>query len=406
MDSLITAAARALAAGNPFGALNFIALRDDAPALALRGIAMAQLGNLPLAKTLLRRATRAFSPLETLARARCIVAEAEVALASRDLHWSLSALDAARQTLERHHDALNAAHARLLEIRRLLLIGQLASAATKLAALDPKPLPPALRAAHALATAGIALRHLKTKAARKALDAAERAAQRSGIPALMAEVANTHLFLRTPAARLVTHTTERPLLLEEVEALLASKTLVVDACRHAVHQTATTIPLATRPVLFALVRALAQAWPDDVPRDALIAQAFRTRHADDSHRIRLRVELGRLRKALRPLANISATQQGFRLQPLQARKVAVVARPGEEKHAAVLALLADGEAWSSSALALALDLSQRSVQRALDDLESSGKVQAVGHGRGRRWTTPPIPGFTPILLLLAPLPGG
>jgi hypothetical protein len=406
MDSLITAAARALAAGNPFGALNFIALRDDAAALALRGIAMAQLGNLPLAKTLLRRATRAFSPRETLARARCIVAEAEVALASRDLQWSLSALDAARQTLERHQDTLNAAHARLLEIRRLLLIGQLAEAAAKLAALDPTSLPPPLRATHALARAGIALRHLQTKTARKALVEAEHTARLSGIAALLTEVENTHLFLRTPAARLLAQGSERSLLLGEVETLLASKTLVVDACRHAVHQAKLTVPLATRPVLFTLVRALAAAWPNDVPRDALIAQAFRTKHADDSHRIRLRVELGRLRKALRGLAEITATKQGFVLQPLQSRKVVVLARPVEEKHAVVLALLADGEAWSSSALALALDASQRSVQRALEELESAGKVQALGHGRSRRWMTPPMPGFTPMLLLLAPLAVG
>src|SRR6478735_2892794 len=125
MDSLITAAARALAAGDPLGALNRVALRDDAPALALRGIAMAQLGDLVRAKTLLRSAARAFGPREAVARARCVVAEAEIALISRELGFPTSALGAARATLERHGDRLNAAHARHLQVRRLVLIGRL-----------------------------------------------------------------------------------------------------------------------------------------------------------------------------------------------------------------------------------------------------------------------------------------
>src|SRR5690242_20070210 len=119
MDSIITAAARALAAGDPFGALNRVALRDDPPALALRGIAMAQLGDLVRAKALLRKAARAFGPKESVARARCVVAEAEIALVSRDLSWPTTALDAARATLEEHGDKVNAAHARHLEVRRL-----------------------------------------------------------------------------------------------------------------------------------------------------------------------------------------------------------------------------------------------------------------------------------------------
>src|SRR5690242_1967358 len=187
MDALITAAARALAAGDPLGALNRVALRDDAPALALRGIAMAQLGDLVRAKALLRSAARAFGPKETVARARCIVAEAEIALVSRDLGWRAKALDAARATLEEHGDRLNAAHARYLEIRRLLLIGRLDEAERALAQLDPAPFPPASRAAHELVVAGIAMRRLQTKTARAALGRAEHAARHAGIPALMAE---------------------------------------------------------------------------------------------------------------------------------------------------------------------------------------------------------------------------
>src|SRR5678815_5478426 len=137
MDSLITAAARALAAGDPLGALNRIALREDAPALALRGIAMAQLGDLVRAKALVRSAARAFGPREAVARARCIVAEAEIALAARDLRWPAEALDAARATLEAHGDRVNAAHARYLDVRRLLLIGRLDEAEHALGELDP-----------------------------------------------------------------------------------------------------------------------------------------------------------------------------------------------------------------------------------------------------------------------------
>lgn len=406
MDSLITAAARALAAGDPLGALNRVALRDDAPALALRGIAMAQLGELARAKALLRRAARAFGTKETLARARCVVAEAEVALAARDLGWPVQALDAARATLEAHGDWLNAAHARLLETRRLLLIGRLDAAEAALVRLDPASLPPALRAAYELVVAGIALRRLHTSTARAALARAERAAQQAGIPALTAEVDNALLTLNTPAARLIAGGEQRLLLLDEVEALRASGALVVDACRHVVGDADTQVSLATRPLLFALARALGEAWPADVPRGVLIAQAFRTRFADETHRARLRVEIGRLRALLRPLSELVATPRGFALVPRRAGEVVVLARPVEERHGALLALLADGEAWSSSALALALGSSQRSVQRALDALAAAGKVQSFGRGRARRWLTPPLPGFTTTLLLPAPLPGG
>ena len=405
MDSLITAAARALAAGDPLGALKRVALRDDAPALALRGIAMAQLGDFARAKELLRRAARAFSPKEAGARARCIVAEAEIALASRDLGWPAKTLDAARSTLEAHGDRLNAGFARYLEVRRLLLIGHLDEAEGKLADLDPSVFPPASRTFHELVVAGIAMRRLRTKEARAALARAERAAHQAGIPALMAEVESASRVLNTPAARLIARGDERLLLLEDVESLLASKTIVVDACRNVVRHADTLVSLARRPVLFALARALGEAWPGDVPRDVLLARAFGARFADESHRARLRVEIGRLRRMLRKLADISATKRGFALVPQREREVVVLARPVEEKHAEVLAFLTDGESWSSSALALALGASQRTVQRALDSLAAEGKVQSFGRARSRRWIAPPVPGFTTILLLPGPLPG-
>ena len=404
MDSLITAAGKALAAGDPLGALKRVALRDDAPALALRGIAMAQLGDFPKAKTLLKRAARAFGAREAVSRARCVVAEAEVALASRELGWPEKALESARMTLEAHSDRANAAHARYLEARRLLLIGRLDEAEEMLADFDPSPLPAALRTAHSLTVAGIAIRRVKTKAAREALVRAERAARESRIPALMAEVMSASRELTRPAARLVSRDEERVLVLEEVEALLGSKKLVVDACRYVIREGRKVVPLGRRPVLFALARTLAEAWPEDVPRDVLLARAFGARFVDESHRARLRVEMGRLRSVLRGMAELKATQKGFAISPRHARQVVVLARPVEEENASVFAFLVDGESWSSSALALALGASQRTVQRALDSLAEAGKVQSFGRGRARRWVTAPVPGFTTTLLLPGPLP--
>jgi hypothetical protein len=403
VDSLITAAARALAAGDPIGVLKLVALRNDASGLALRGIAMAQLGEHVRARELLRSARRAFSPREVVARARCVIAEAEIALVSRDLCWTAKALESARATLEAHGDAVNAAHARYLEIRRLLLIGKLDEAERALSQA-PASAPLALKVAHELIVAGIAMRRLHAQRARAALVRAERAASRAGIPALAAEVDSALALLNTPAARLLEKGGERLLVLDEVEALLASKAFIVDCCRHVVRHGNQLISLAKRPVLMTLGRALAQAWPGDVPRDELVARAFRLKLADESHRARLRVEIGRLRKLLKPMADVQATAGGFALRPRRALRVVVLARPVEEKHAGVLALLADGEAWSTSALALALATSQRTVQRSLDALALAAKVQAFGGGRARRWTMPPLPGFTTVLLLPATLP--
>jgi hypothetical protein len=405
MDSLITAAARALAAGDPLGALKRVALRDDPPALALRGIAMAQLGDFDRAKALVRRAARGFGPKEAVARARCVVAEAEIAFASRDLGWPEKRLDAARATLEAHGDRINAAHARHLAIRRLLLLGRLQEAEHVLAGFEPSTLPPALRAIHELSVAGIAMRRIRAAAAREALDRARLAADRAGIPALAAEVGGLVRALGAAAARRVSGEGLQPLTLAQVEVLLASDCFVVDACRHVVRDPRSHVSLASRPVLFALARVLAEAWPGDAPRNDLITRAFRTRYVDETHRARLRVEIGRLRRTLGAMADIRATSRGFGLAPRSAREVAVLVQPTEERHAAVLAVMSDGEAWSSSALARALGNSQRMVQRALEDLAGSGKVQSLGRGRSRRWMAAPVPGFTTVLLLPALLPG-
>lgn len=404
MDSLISASARALAAGDALGALKRVALRDDPPALALRGIAMAQLGEHLRARELLRLAGRRFGAHEAVARARCAVAEAEVALAMRELGGSPRTLLAAAHTLQAHADHANALHARLIAARRLLLIGRLADAEDTLATLDLREATPALQAVAALLQAELALRALRIEPARAALAVAQAQAARAGVPALQAEVAQLLNTLEQPAARLRAQGTEQALRLQEVAAWRASGALVLDACRRGVGCGAVWLPLARRPVLFSLAGALAQAWPDDAPRDGLIADAFRTHRPDDTHRARLRVEIGRLRALLKPVARIEATGRGFALRPVQAQEVVTLMPPIAGEQASMLALLSDGAAWSTSGLALALGASQRTVQRALAELQAQGQVRAIGRGRAQRWLAPPLSGFTTILLLPAALP--
>lgn len=399
MDTLMTFAARALAAGDPLAALKHIALRADAPALALRGIAMAQLGDLARAKELLGNAARAFGNQEPMARARCNLAEAEIALVLRDLGRPMEGLAAARSTLETFGDFANAAHAGYLEARRLLLIGRLDEAERVLGGFDAGALPMTSRVGYELVVAGIAIRRIRAKPARDALNRAESAAAAFGNAALKAEVDRAVRAFEVPAARLVARNGERLLRLDEVEALTASGATVIDVCRNVVRVNKAIVFLASRPVLFALMRVLGEAWPEDVTREELLVRAFRAREADESHRARLRVEIGRLREAIRPLAEIRATERGFVLEPHDSGAVAVFAPPVEDEHGDMLALLADGEAWSSSALALALDVSPRTVQRALDTLAQNDKVEWFGHGRARRWIATSVPGFPTSLLL-------
>jgi hypothetical protein len=404
MDSLISASARALAAGDALGALKRVALREDPPALALRGIAMAQLGEHARARELLRRAARGFGAHEELARARCVVAEAEVALAMRDFSDPPRALAAAQASLAAHADRANALQARLIAARRLLLLGRLAQAASELEHVDAHGLPPALASVAELASAELALRSLRIPAAREALARAHDAAQRARVPALLAEVAEALAALDRPAARRVAGGSEQPLRIDEASAVLASGALVIDACRRGLGVGSSWRPLARRPVLFALARALAEAWPGDVDREGLIATAFRTRRPNETHRARLRVEIGRLRALVTALADIAATPAGFALRPRDGREVVVLAPPIEGEQASLVALLADGAAWSTSALALALGASQRTVQRALAELEAQARVRSIGQARARRWLAPPLAGFTTILLLPASLP--
>jgi hypothetical protein len=411
MDAATSAAMGALTRGDPLGALRLVALRDDAYALALRGVAMAQLGELALARELLRAAARAFGQRRGLARARCIVAEAEVSLALRDLGGSQRGLPAAVRTLLAHGDSVNALHARLLVVRRLVLLGRLAEADAALNGLDLRAAPHLQVATAELLRAHIALRALHTRRARAALTRAERAARRTGIVALIGEVASSARALTAPAARLISRGQARIVTLAEVEQLAASDQLIVDACRRCVQRGRVRVDLQRRPVLLALARSLASAWPDTVPRARLIADVFglgrasATRGRDhESHRARLRVEVGRLRRLLAGLALVHADQDGYVLEPRGKLRVAVLVPPIEGEDADLLALLADGAAWSSSALASALGSSQRRVQRALATLQARGEIDAIGRARARRWLARGDRDFATILLLPVPQP--
>lgn len=403
MDALITAGARALALGDPLRALNHVALRNDPPALALRGIAMAQLEQPARARELLRAAARAFGEREPRARSRCIVADAEVALASRDLGFATRSLQSAADALARAGDRPNALHAHLILVRRALLLGRIGEAEARLAALNLDDAPPRHAAVAELARAEIALRSVRTRRARAALARAAGAAHRSRVPALIHEVEQALALLERPAAREVRDGEERPLRIDEVEELLRSRGVVLDGCARSLRRGTRVVALARRPVLFALARALCACWPEPVDRDVLIELAFDARRIDESHRARLRVELSRLRALCRGIARIDATATGFVLRPIRAASVRVLLPPIDGEDGALLALLTDGQAWSSSALALALGESQRNVQRALAALLEQGRVRALGAARARRWLSPPLPGIATTLLLTTAL---
>lgn len=399
MDSLTAACARMLAAGDVLNALKLVALRDDPPALALRGVAMARLGDYARARELLEQAARKFGPHEPVQRARCIVAGAEVALAMRQLDSPLHMLAAALATLQARNDHANALQARLIMARRFLLLGRLQDASATICDLDTAGVPASLVAVAELVQAELALRSLHMERAQTALRRAQAAADQATIPALQAEVTAMQKTLQRPAARLRTADDDKTLTLAEVADLFASTALVVDGCRRGISVDGTWLSLARRPILFELIRALACAWPGDVSRQSLIATVFRLHDPDESHRARLRVEMGRLRKLVSTMAQIEATANGYALMPRDNRSAVVLAPPIDSDAAALLALLADGAPWSTSALAQALGASQRTVQRALADLQASGQVHALGKSRVRRWVSSSLAGFTTILLL-------
>ncbi|MEP7052575.1 MAG: helix-turn-helix domain-containing protein [Pseudomonadota bacterium] len=401
MDSVVEQAARALAAGDPLRALKGVALREDPPALALRGIAMAQLGELRVARKLLQRAARGFGAQSPIARARCMVAEAEVALANHDPLRDERALHSAVAVLAANGDLTNAAHGALVSARRLVLLGRLEEAERVLSGMNLRRAPPRLVASAGLVAAEIATRRLAPRAARVCLGKARLAADRARIPALAAEIRTASARLNAVAARQLEAGVTRDLRLEEIEALSHSPAFVVDACRRELRVQRATTSLVDRPVLFDLLWALAEAFPAGATRSMLIERAFGLKRVNESARVRLRVEIGRLRKVLAPLAGVSAAPEGFILRPARGERVCVLTPPSDDDGDALLGLLSDGQAWSTSALAQALGKSQRGVQRALQTLENADKVAWFGRGKERRWQTPTFSRFATSLLLVA-----
>lgn len=401
MDSAISTAARALALGDPLTALKHVALRADPAALALRGIAMAQLGELSAAKRLLERAIRGLGESEPVARARCIVAQAEVALALRDLAGAERGLDRAARLLRSHGDASNATFARLLQVRRHALLGEVERAEQELSRLTAHDTPPRLASLLALASADLALKRARADEAARALDAAQAAAEQARLLPVLAEIEQARRLLRSPVARARSQGAERPVLLAELAPLWRSGALVVDACRREARLLQAMVPLSTRPVLFALLLALAEAAPADAAREVLCERVFGVRRMNESHRVRLRVEVGRLRRQLAGLADVRSTGAGFQLLPRAGASCCVLLPAADGEASQVLAMLRGGEAWATSALALALGKSQRAVQRALSDLQREGRVRSVGTGRARRWIGAEG-GLATSLLLVAP----
>lgn len=441
MDSAIGAAARALSLWDPLLALKYVALRSDPPALALRGIAMAQLGELAAAHALLRRAEKAFGEGNPVARARCVLARAEVALARRDLNGAARGLDAAGQLLTARGDVENAVFAQLLEVRRLTLKGDVAAAHAALESLSseavsfeavsaqaaspeasPAPTssgssraaqqptvqsslagaPARLVAVAALAKADLAMRQTDCASAELHLAAARAAALASKVAPLMAEVERLAARLAAPVARLLRGGIESHVYLRELAAFTQPAEVVVDACRREVRCGAASVNLVRRPVLLELCVALSERAPSEVTREVLITRAFGARRVTESHRARLRVEIGRLRKLLHPLTSLQATAKGYSLTPHDTRNVLVLLPPGDGASSALLALLQGGESWATSALAEAVGKSQRAVQRALSELEQDGKVQAMGKGRAQRWVAAPATTSATALFLVAP----
>jgi hypothetical protein len=402
MDSALNTAARSLSSGDPLSALKLVALRGDAPALALRGIAMAQLGELARARQLLKRAAAAFGAANPVARARVRVAEAEVTLALRELGGASDELPQAIELLSRSGDAANAAFGRLVRVRRLALLGQADAAVRELRRLSLSAAPHRLAALAALIEGDLAMRRADAQTAETALARARTAAVAAQIPALLAEVERAEQQLAAPVAQLRQAGESRLLRLRELESLFASGALVVDACRREARWRARVVSLLTRPLLLELLVALAEAGPEGVPREQLITRVFGARRVNESHRVRLRVEIGRLRKLVRSLARVEATPSGFALAALEAGEVATLLPPAAGEASALLSLLRGGEAWSTSALAAAIGKSQRAVQRALAELSAGGKVRASGRGSARRWIATPTTGVATTLLLVAP----
>jgi tetratricopeptide (TPR) repeat protein len=383
MEAPLTAAARALARGDALSALKWLGRRTDAPARAMRGAALSQLGEFARAKAQLRAALRALGPADGLLRARCLAAEAEIALALGDLRWSAEPVARAIAELHAAGDARNAAYLQLVAARAALRLGRPAEAERLVRHARFSPAAPLERTFAELVRVELAAKRGDPGLLMSALANAVAAAERAAIPALVSEVARIRDHYEGPTAVITSRGQARIASFCEVCALGRSAEVVIDGGGRELRSSGEQVTFARRPVLFELLRVLADAWPGAVSRDALIARVFGARRPNESHRIRLRVEVGRLRKVVRPRLGVVAKGPGY---ALSATAAVVLVMPLEESPASrLLSLMHGGEAWSASSLALALDVSERTVQRSLRDLHSAGKVGPTGNGRGRRW---------------------
>jgi hypothetical protein len=402
MDPALGAAAQALSTFDPLGALKRIALRTDPPALALRGIAMAQLGDYSAARKLLGRAARSFEATDPRWRARCLAAEGEVALACRDLAAAGRALETAEVELAAHGDRINALFVGLQRVRLQLLLGNVSEALVLIQSLVLDKTPPRLRALAALVETDIAVRSLRARDARTAIARARSGCRAANIPSLTDEVERAARDLDAPVARLVRNGDEREALLDDIEDLEGERLFVVDACRREVRAGTVVIPFVTRPVLLALAVVLGRASHGEATREELIRDVFGGKRVSESLRVRLRVEIGRLRRLLAAIADVNATERGYSMRARLPRGASIVALlpPAIGEASALLALLRGGESWSTSALAGAIGSSQRTVQRALSALHEEGRVEVSGRGRSQRWVARPPQGFATALLLV------
>ncbi|WP_236517164.1 helix-turn-helix domain-containing protein [Sandaracinus amylolyticus] len=395
-DALLEGA-RALARGDALRALGVAGRDESALGLTLRGIAYAQLGDLALAREALARATERAPDPHTLARARA--AMVEVALAAGDPKRAADEAIACASALEQLGDRRNAAMQRLVLARAEVLRGRLNEARGVVEDVLSREQPADLRAVAWLARAEIAMRALAASESRDALEHARSALEIAPHELLSRALVSLERELSAPVARVVRGGVGSDADLFAIEALSGGEVLLVDACRRVVIGARLIVRLGRRPVLFALLAALARAWPDPIARDELASSAFEVRRVNPSHRARLRVEIGRLRKAMHGLAaEPIATKEGYVLS--SQREVVVLSPPGDDDEGARIALvLGDGASWSARELATHTGLSIRTVQRALASLVESGRAVRSGRGARVRYTRPGTPIASRMLLL-------
>lgn len=392
----LAVAGRALARGEALEALGLVGREESALGLTLRGIAYAQLGDLNLARASLERAVPLADDAVTRARARAALVD--VALGTGNPGSAARAARASIDELSALGDARNAAMQRLVLARAEVLLGRLGDAQRTVEQVLSSEVTPDLHAVASLAQAEIALRALAATRARQALVQARRCLEESPHPLLERALDGLERELTLPVARTLRAGVLRGADVSVIEELSRGEVLLVDACRRLVVEGRVAIPLARRPVLFAVLLVLARAWPEAVPRDELAARAFDVRRVNASHRARLRVEVGRLRKLLDgPAAEPTATAEGYVLS--SKREVVVLLPPTDDEGVSIALLLGDGASWTAQGLAEHAGISRRTAQRALSALVDGGAAVRTGRGKDVRYARPGTPIASRMLLL-------